>query len=328
MLAYAAGRELWLEQLSAGADPAFRIGGRRRHRDRLARAVHPQPAAPRPATTRRCDATILHLPGFTADPARHGTRTGTVIALDMTPEHRSHRRHRLCRRDQEIGVLAAQFPRPAARHLPDALLGQYRRGRRHGAVLRPQRHRQDHAQLRSGAAADRRRRAFVERRRRRQYRGRLLRQDRASSAPRPSPRSSPRRRASARCSRTSCSMRRRARFRRSVAAPRTPAPPIRSTTLSVGRARAASARSRQDRGVPHRRCLRRAAADRPADAGAGGRAVPLGLHRQGRRHRARRHRADRHLLGLLRRAVHVAPSARSMATCSPTGSPRAAPASG
>ena len=29
-------------------------------------------------------ATILHLPGFTADPARHGTRTGTVIALDMS----------------------------------------------------------------------------------------------------------------------------------------------------------------------------------------------------------------------------------------------------
>src|SRR4029079_14305771 len=29
-------------------------------------------------------ATILQLPGFTADPARHGTRTGTVIALDMS----------------------------------------------------------------------------------------------------------------------------------------------------------------------------------------------------------------------------------------------------
>ena len=29
------------------------------------------------------DVTILHLPSFSADPARHGTRTGTVIALDM-----------------------------------------------------------------------------------------------------------------------------------------------------------------------------------------------------------------------------------------------------
>ncbi len=33
---------------------------------------------------RRCEATILHLPGFAADPARHGTRTGTVIALDLS----------------------------------------------------------------------------------------------------------------------------------------------------------------------------------------------------------------------------------------------------
>ncbi|KQW79147.1 phosphoenolpyruvate carboxykinase [ATP] [Devosia sp. Root413D1] len=29
------------------------------------------------------DVTILHLPSFTADPARHGSRSGTVIALDM-----------------------------------------------------------------------------------------------------------------------------------------------------------------------------------------------------------------------------------------------------
>ena len=29
-------------------------------------------------------ATILHLPGFVADPARHETRTSTVIALDMS----------------------------------------------------------------------------------------------------------------------------------------------------------------------------------------------------------------------------------------------------
>ena len=30
------------------------------------------------------EATILHLPGFVADPAKHGTRSGTVIALDMS----------------------------------------------------------------------------------------------------------------------------------------------------------------------------------------------------------------------------------------------------
>jgi len=35
------------------------------------------------APTGRTDVTILHLPSFQADPARHGTRTGTVIVLDM-----------------------------------------------------------------------------------------------------------------------------------------------------------------------------------------------------------------------------------------------------
>jgi len=38
---------------------------------------------PEAATDAGADVTILHLPSFVADPARHGTRSGTVIALDM-----------------------------------------------------------------------------------------------------------------------------------------------------------------------------------------------------------------------------------------------------
>ena len=83
MLAYAAGRDLWHEALSAGADPGFRVG------------VDVVTETPwhalfirnllRPAATETAfDATILHLPGFTADPGRHRTRNGTVIALDMS----------------------------------------------------------------------------------------------------------------------------------------------------------------------------------------------------------------------------------------------------
>ena len=56
-----------------------------------------------------------------------------------------------------------------------------------------------------------------------------------------------------------------------------------------------------------RRCLRRDAADRQADAGAGHVPLPLRLHRQGRRHREGRHRAGGDLLDLLRRALHAAP---------------------
>ncbi len=59
-----------------------------------------------------------------------------------------------------------------------------------------------------------------------------------------------------------------------------------------------------------RRCLRRAAADRPADPGAGDVPLPLRLHRQGRRHRKGRDRAAGDLLDLLRRAVHAAPPVR------------------
>lgn len=80
---YAKGRDLWLERLSASADPSFRIAVeivtetawhalfiRNLLRERIGDAA--------------LSATILQLPGFVADPVRHGTRTGTVIALDMS----------------------------------------------------------------------------------------------------------------------------------------------------------------------------------------------------------------------------------------------------
>jgi phosphoenolpyruvate carboxykinase (ATP) len=48
--------------------------------------------------------------------------------------------------------------------------------------------------------------------------------------------------------------------------------------------------------------------DRAADAGAGDVSLPVGLHLQGRGHRARRDRARAHLLHLFRRALHAAPA--------------------
>ena len=113
----------------------------------------------------------------------------------MTPQHRAHRRHRLCRRDQEGGVLAVQLPRPAARRAADALLGQCRRRRRRRAVLRPLGHRQDDAlapiPTRPLIGDDEHR---LERRRRRSTSRAAATPRPSSSAPRPSPRSSPRRR--------------------------------------------------------------------------------------------------------------------------------------
>ncbi len=60
----------------------------------------------------------------------------------------------------------------------------------------------------------------------------------------------------------------------------------------------------------HRRRIRRAAADRPAHARAGDVPLPVGLHRQGRRNRNRRDRTAGDLLDLLRRRLHAAPPER------------------
>ncbi|HET8728990.1 MAG TPA: phosphoenolpyruvate carboxykinase (ATP), partial [Alphaproteobacteria bacterium] len=83
MLAAAAGRRLHGQRLWAAADE--------RHRMELQVVTETAWHALfirnllRPADTAAGEpgVTILHLPGFVADPARHGTRTGTVIALDM-----------------------------------------------------------------------------------------------------------------------------------------------------------------------------------------------------------------------------------------------------
>ncbi len=84
ILAAVDGKALHAQHLLAGADP----------RHELAVSVFTETAwhalfirnlLIRPETPDgRTDVTILHLPSFSADPARHGTRTGTVIALDMT----------------------------------------------------------------------------------------------------------------------------------------------------------------------------------------------------------------------------------------------------
>ncbi|MEQ1902070.1 MAG: phosphoenolpyruvate carboxykinase (ATP) [Devosia sp.] len=82
-LLYAQSRPLWREDLSAGADPERRMGvtvfTETAWHALFIRNLLIREAAPLGTPK----ATILHLPGFSADPARHGTRGETVIALDM-----------------------------------------------------------------------------------------------------------------------------------------------------------------------------------------------------------------------------------------------------
>ena len=78
-------------------------------------------------------------------PARHGCRSETVIAVNLEREADPDRRHRLCRRDEEVRVRHPQLPAAAAGRDADALLGQHRPEGRDRDVLRPVGHRQDHA---------------------------------------------------------------------------------------------------------------------------------------------------------------------------------------
>ncbi|WP_417307879.1 phosphoenolpyruvate carboxykinase (ATP) [Devosia sp.] len=85
MLAAAADRPLHAQHLLAGADPQAQwnvaVVTESPWHALFIRHLLIRPDAP--FADDETDVTILHLPGFTADPARHGTRTGTVIALDM-----------------------------------------------------------------------------------------------------------------------------------------------------------------------------------------------------------------------------------------------------
>ena len=72
------------------------------------------------------DFTVLHAPEFQADPARHGTRTGTFIVLNFAQRMHPDRRHPLRRRAQEVDLHHHELPAARARRALDALLGQHR----------------------------------------------------------------------------------------------------------------------------------------------------------------------------------------------------------
>jgi ATP-dependent phosphoenolpyruvate carboxykinase len=79
--------------------------------------------------------TIIDLPSFKADPGRHGVRTETVIAVDLTRLIVLIGGSVLCRRDEEVGVHGSQLSAAAAKRHADALLGQCRQDGKESAVF-------------------------------------------------------------------------------------------------------------------------------------------------------------------------------------------------
>ena len=132
---------------------------------------------PRSWRASRPNFTIIDVPSFQADPATEGTRTGDGDPRPPPADGDHHRRHDVRRRDQEVGVHGHELPAARRGRPADALVGQRRRGRRLGRLLRPVGHGQDDALRGPAAEPHRRRRARLGQRRRLQLRGRLLRQD-------------------------------------------------------------------------------------------------------------------------------------------------------
>ena len=198
-------RELFVQDLYAGADAGAPAQHARLHRICLARAVHPLAAAPPGQERARWVSAPVHrrqpaeLPGR-PQTARRALRNGHRLQFRETP--RADRRHVLRRRDQEIGLHLPQLSDARKGRDADALLGQCRQWWRFGRVLRTFRHGQDDAVGRSQTHAAGRRRA------------RLVRHaastiSRAAATPRPSacptkrsPRSGRLPTGSVRCSRT------------------------------------------------------------------------------------------------------------------------------
>ncbi len=83
---YMRGKALYVQDLYGGADPDYRLHVRvvteQAWHALFIRYLLRRPALADLATFRE-ELTIIHMPGFQADPARHGTRSGTVIALNL-----------------------------------------------------------------------------------------------------------------------------------------------------------------------------------------------------------------------------------------------------
>ena len=131
--AYLQGRELFTQDLYAGADPANRI------RVRLVttgawQALFARNMFIRPPAAELAgfvpDYVILHAPEFEADPVIDGVKSSTADRAVLRGEDDRDRGDAICRRDQEIDFYGDELDFAGARRAADALQRQYRAWRR------------------------------------------------------------------------------------------------------------------------------------------------------------------------------------------------------
>ncbi len=156
--------------------PAAGAGGDAERLAQPLRAQHVHPSAPCGAAG--LPARLHHPPraAFPLDPRARRHPVGDLHLRQFRRAAGADRRHRICRRDQEMRLRLSQFRAADQGRAADALLGQCRPQRRQRDLLRSFRHRQDDLVGRRVAHPDRRRRARLEPARHLQFRGRLLRQ--------------------------------------------------------------------------------------------------------------------------------------------------------
>ena len=322
-IAHARGKKLFAQDLYGGADPKYRIKTRV-FTEFAWHSLFIRQLLIRPV---RSGARGFH-------PRTHDRRPAVVQGRSQAPwrAHRHHHRDRfqqedhpdrqlvLCRRDEEVGLHHAEFLSARAGRDADALLGQCRPRRRRRAVLRPLRHRQDHAVGRSEPHPHRRRRAWLGSGRRVQFRGRLLRQvhqalrgGRARDLRRHQPLRRGARERGVRSRNAHSELRRRLQDREY--------PLGLSARFHAGRVAHRPRRASEEHHLPDRRRLRRDAADRQAHAGAGDVSLPLRLYRQGRGHREGPGRGRARILHLLRARRSCRGRRRNTATCCATTFP-------
>ena len=166
LLAYLEGRDLFVQDCFVGADPAYRRPSRvitetAWHslfaHDLFLRGERDQLAGHRP------DFTVIHAPQFHAVPGVDADPVGGVHRHPLRRAARAHRRHRVRRGAEEVGLHCDELPAPARGRADPPQRREQERARGGRGVLRALRDREDDALHRPDAAAHRRRRARVER---------------------------------------------------------------------------------------------------------------------------------------------------------------------